>query len=130
MVPVCYHFFQGLIPDIWLQTMERVYDPLLITGMSLVVCYWSEVIFDLIMCNVIGNYAIHICRPSFWKMSALTHQKVAAFSPNPGWLLPSLICFYTLLLLFNSSLFIPVQAGPFILVGFPSFQSFLPNHSY
>lgn len=42
---VLYFALMGLIPDIWLQTMERVYDPLLITGMSLVVCYWSEAFF-------------------------------------------------------------------------------------
>ncbi|XP_039269386.2 uncharacterized protein LOC120344310 [Styela clava] len=42
---VLYFSLMGVIPDKWLNTMELAYQPLLITGMSLVVCYWSEAFF-------------------------------------------------------------------------------------
>ena len=34
---------KGVIPEQWLIPIQSAYHPLLITGLSLVVCYWSEV---------------------------------------------------------------------------------------
>jgi len=42
---VLYFSLQGVIPEQWLIPMESAYHPLLITGLSLVVCYWSEAFF-------------------------------------------------------------------------------------
>ena len=42
---ILYFSLQGIIPEEWLIPMESAYHPLLITGLSLVVCYWSEAFF-------------------------------------------------------------------------------------
>nr|CAB3261468.1 uncharacterized protein LOC100176980 [Phallusia mammillata] len=42
---VLYFSLQGVIPDQWLIPIESAYHPFLITGLSLVACYWSEAFF-------------------------------------------------------------------------------------
>ncbi|CAK8674851.1 uncharacterized protein LOC143469098 [Clavelina lepadiformis] len=42
---ILYFSLQGVIPEQWLIPMESAYHPILITGFSLVVCYWSEAFF-------------------------------------------------------------------------------------
>uniref|UniRef100_H2Z864 Uncharacterized protein n=1 Tax=Ciona savignyi TaxID=51511 RepID=H2Z864_CIOSA len=42
---VLFFSLQGVIPKQWIAPMESAYHPFLITGLSLVVCYWSEVFF-------------------------------------------------------------------------------------
>ncbi|XP_078489126.1 uncharacterized protein LOC100176980 [Ciona intestinalis] len=45
MTRVLFFSLQGVIPEEWIPPMESAYHPFLITGLSLVVCYWSEAFF-------------------------------------------------------------------------------------
>jgi len=42
---VIFFCLQGIVKERWLKPLDSIYFPLLITGLSLVACYWSEIFF-------------------------------------------------------------------------------------